>query len=87
MKITVVLLKQGQTRVIISPMSPKITEKREKREREREREKKGLATVFSFYSVDFGGHSQTLTQSDLVFINPGLYIYTQITKTICRENG
>ena len=34
----------------------KITEKREKREREREREreKKRLATVFSFYSVDFG---------------------------------
>ena len=54
MKITAVLLKQGQTRVIISPMSPKITEKKEKREREREREKKGLATVFSFYSVDFG---------------------------------
>ena len=54
MKITAVLLKQGQTRVIISPMSPKITEKKEKRERKREREKKGLATVFSFYSVDFG---------------------------------
>ena len=54
MKITAVLLKQGQTRVIISPMSPKITEKREKREREREQMKKGLATVFSFYSVDFG---------------------------------
>ena len=34
-------------------MSPKITENREKREREREREKKRLATVFSFYSVDF----------------------------------
>ena len=32
MKITAVLLKQGQTRVIISPMGPKITEKREKRE-------------------------------------------------------
>ena len=47
-------LKQGQTRVIISPMSPKITEMREKREREREREKKRLAAVFSFYSVDFG---------------------------------
>ena len=48
MKITAVLLKLGQTRVIISPMSPKITEKGEKREREREREKKRLATVFSF---------------------------------------
>ena len=45
--------KTGPTRVIISPMSPKITEKKEKREREREREKKGLATVFSYYSVDF----------------------------------
>ena len=54
MKITAVLLKLDQTRVIISPMSPKITEKRGKREREREREKKRLATVFSLYSVDFG---------------------------------
>ena len=54
MKITAVLLKLGQTRVIISPMSLKITEKREKREREREREKKELTTVFSSYSVDFG---------------------------------
>ena len=51
MKITAVLLKLGQTKVIISPLSPKITEKRE---RQREREKKRLATVFSFYSVDFG---------------------------------
>ena len=88
MKITAVLLKLGQTRVIISPMSPKITEKREKREREREREKKRLATVFSFYSVDFvferqktsaEGHSQTLTQSDLVFINPGIYLHSMAT--------
>ena len=54
MKITAVLLKLSQTRVRISPMIPKITEKREKREREREREKKRLATVLSFYSVDFG---------------------------------
>ena len=56
MKITAVLLKLVQTRVIVSPMNPKITEKREKRERERERErekKKRLATFFSFYSVDF----------------------------------
>ena len=51
MKITAVLLKLGQRRAIISPMSPKITEKREKRERERGREKKRLAAVFSFYSV------------------------------------
>ena len=54
MKITAVLLKLGQARVRIGPMSPKITETREKRKREREREKKILATVFSFYSVDFG---------------------------------
>ena len=53
MKITAFLLKLGQTSVIISPMSQKITEKRENREREREQEKKRLATVFSFYSVDF----------------------------------
>ena len=54
MKSTAVLLKLGQTRVIIGPMSPKITAKREKRAREREQEKKRLSTVFSFYSVDFG---------------------------------
>ena len=32
MKITAVLLKQGQARVIISPMSPKITERKEGKE-------------------------------------------------------
>ena len=54
MKITAIFLELGQTRVFISPVSPKVTEKREKKEREREREKKRLrATVFSFYSVDF----------------------------------
>ena len=62
------LLKLGQTRVIISPMSPKITAKREKRAREREREKKRLSTVFSFYSVDFG--------SRYIYI----YIYIYIKK-------
>ena len=46
---TAVLLKLGQTRVFISPMGPKITQKREKWEREREREKKKrLAIVFIF---------------------------------------
>ena len=44
MKNTAVLLKLGQTRIIISPMSPKITEKREKREREREREREKKKT-------------------------------------------
>ena len=33
MKITAMALKLGQTRVFISPMSSKITEKREKREK------------------------------------------------------
>ena len=33
----------------MTPISPKITEKREKRERQREREKKRLATVFRFF--------------------------------------
>ena len=83
MKITAVLLKQGQTRVIISPMGPKITEKREKREREREREKKRLATVFSFYSVDFGDSfwttknqcGRSLTDPYSEFINSGIYLY------------
>ena len=37
----------------MTPISPKITEKRAKREREREREKERLATVFSFYIVGF----------------------------------
>ena len=51
-----------------------------------EREKKRLATVFSFYSVNSvqkknsaEGHSQTLTQSDLVFINPGMYLHSMAT--------
>ena len=52
MNITAVSLKLGQTRVFISPTSPKNTEKREKRERELDRENKTLKTVLSFYSVD-----------------------------------
>ena len=39
MKITAVSLTLGPTRVFISPTSPKITEKREKREREQKRER------------------------------------------------
>ena len=100
MKITAVLLKQGQTRVILSPMSPKITEKREKREREREREKKGLATVLVFIvstleivferqKTSAEGHSQTLIQSDLVFKHPGIYIYIytqmKVKKDYCKD--
>ena len=46
--------KTGPNKGNYKPDEPEITEKREKREREREREKKRLATVFSFYSVDFG---------------------------------
>ena len=68
-------------------MRTKITAKREKRAREREREKIRLSTVFSFYSVDFGErqktsaecHSKTLSQSDLVFINPGIYLHSMAT--------
>ena len=52
MKNTAVLLKLGQTRVIIGPINPE--NHRKERERELERKKKRLATVFSFYSVDFG---------------------------------
>ena len=85
MKITAVLLKQGQTRVIISLMGPKITEKREKREREREREKKRLATVFRFYSVDFGekkknqcGRSLTDPYSERPGFHKSRYIYIYI---------
>ena len=39
-EITAISLELGKTRIFISPISPKIIEKREKREREREREKK-----------------------------------------------
>ena len=67
MKITGVLLKQGQTRVIISPMSPKITEKREKRKgSESERKEDYVATVFSFYSVDFGEPVSKVTHRPLL---------------------
>ena len=90
MKITAVLLKPGQTRVIISPMSPKITAKREKRAREREREKKDyqqslvfivwtLEIVFKRQKTSAEGHSKTLSQSDLVFINPGIYLHSMAT--------
>ena len=49
-KTTEISLELGQTRVFISLISPKITEKRDKsvREREREREKKGLAQSLAF---------------------------------------
>ena len=46
-----IFTKLGQTRVFISPISPKIIEKREKREREQEQEKKELAQS-DFYSVN-----------------------------------
>ena len=47
-KITAISLELGQTGVFASPISPKITEKREEREREREREKKELAQSLVF---------------------------------------
>ena len=43
------------------------------------RERKRLTTVFSFYS-DAKRHSQTLTQSDLFFINPQIFIYLHLLK-------
>ena len=92
MKITAVLLKPGQTRVIISPMSPKITAKREKRAREREREKKDyqqslvfivwtLEIVFKRQKTSAEGHSKTAFSDlhDLVFINPGIYLHSMAT--------
>ena len=36
-----------------------------------------LAIVFERQKTSAEGHSQTLTQSDLVFINPGIYINTR----------
>ena len=44
----------------------------------RAREKKTLEIVFERQKTSAEGHSQTLTQSDLVFINPGIYIYIYI---------
>ena len=82
MKITAVLLKLGQTRVIISPMSPKITEKGEKRARERKKDcQQSLVFIvwtFERQKTSAEGHSKILSQSDLVFINPGIYIYIYI---------
>ena len=49
-------------------MSPKITEKREKREREREREKKRLATVLSFYGVDFRDAEGFLSFKSMILV-------------------
>ena len=64
----------GQTRVIVGPINPENHRKERKERRELEREKKRLATVFSFYSVDFGvferqktsaeEHSQTQSYSE-----------------------
>ena len=56
-----IFTKTGPNKSNYKPDEPEITEKREKREREREREKKRLATVFSFYSLDFGQCLRSLT--------------------------
>ena len=86
MKITAILLKLGQTRGIISPMCPKITEKREKRERERERETKRLATVFSFYSVDFGEKPvPKVTHRHIYICNTTLRHGTRLSKVLLRD--
>ena len=70
------------------PDEPENHRKERKEGRGREREKKRLATVFSFYSerqkTSAEGHSQTLTQSDLVFINPGIYKPLQIERCLER---
>ena len=91
MKITAISLELGKTRLFISPMSPKTTEKREKREREREREKKRLLAVFNFYNVDFRdlndrkSRQRKLTDAslgDLVFKNLGRYINNEIRNKV-----
>ena len=85
MKITAVLLKLGQTRVIISPMSPKITAKREKRARKRDYQQSlvfivwTLEIVFKRQKTSAEGHSKTLSQFDLVFIHPGIYLRSMAT--------
>ena len=72
------------------PDEPEITGKKVKRERERERENIDLQQslafivwtleiVFERQKTSAEGHSQTLTQSDLVFINPCIYIYIYIS--------
>ena len=80
--------KTGPNKGNYKPVSPKITAKREKRAREREREKKKhyqqslvfivwtLEIVFKRQKTSAEGHSKTLSQSDLVFINPGIYLHS-----------
>ena len=38
-----------------------------------------LEMVFERQKTSAEGHSQTLTQSDLVFINPGIYLHSMAT--------
>ena len=38
-----------------------------------------LEIVFERQKTRAEGHSQTLTQSDLVFINPGIYLHSMAT--------
>ena len=38
-----------------------------------------LEIVFERQKTSAEGHSQTLTQSDLVFINPGIYLHSMAT--------
>ena len=38
-----------------------------------------LEIVFERQETSAEGHSQTLTQSDLVFINPGIYLHSMAT--------
>ena len=90
MKITAISLELGQTRVFISPMSPKNTEKGEKMERKREREKKRLPAVFSFQQCGLSERQKNKAKKlpDASLGRPGsqksryiyicIYIYTYI---------
>ena len=91
MKIIAVLLKLGQTRVIISPMSPKITAKREKRAREREREKKRLKkkkkekkTINRRSLKDPFSERPGFHKSRYIYIYIYIYIYLQRPK-LCHH--
>ena len=70
-------------------MSPKITTEKRGQGSESERKKDyhqsllfivcTLEMVFKRQKTSAEGHSKTLSQSDLVFINPGIYLHSMAT--------
>ena len=80
MKTTAISLELGQTRILLTPINPKITEG-ERRGKGSER-KNRQATVLSFFwrtKKQGQAHSQTLTQRHLFLKNPGRYVRLALT--------